>query len=101
MASPDDRLWDQVNEVLRDRAGWSVQESPTPGVRPYWALTSHGKVDLSVFVDGGAVHLYEEETDREVRFGTAEELGAWLDRDQAAQPRGARSEPPRHLLEWN
>ncbi len=101
MASRDEQLWDQVNEVLRDRPGWSVQESPTPGIGPYWALTSHGKVDFSVFVDGAAAHLYEEETDREVQFGTAEELGAWLDGNRPASLPGATPEPRHHYLEWN
>lgn len=101
MASRDEQLWDQVNDVLRHRSGWSVQDSPTPGVGPYWAHISHGEVDLSVFVDGSGAHLYEEETDREVRFGTAEELGAWLDGNRAAVPPGATPEPSHRRLDWN
>ena len=100
MASDED-LWDQVNEVLLDRPGWRIEESPTPGVGPYWAFTSHGRVELSVFVDGAAVHLYEEETDRELRFGTAGELAAWLEGNQRAAPPGESQERRHHTLEWN
>ena len=82
MSSRDDQLWGEVSEALRHRQGWSVQESPTPGAGPYWAFSPHWKVDFSVFVDGAALHLYEEETDREVRFETVEELTTWLDGKQ-------------------
>ena len=66
MASHDDQLWNEVNGILKVRPGWSVQESPTPGVGPYWAFMSQGRVDRSIFIDGAAVHLYEEDADREV-----------------------------------
>ncbi len=100
MASGDTQLWDEVNEVLEARQGWSVQDSPTPGVGPYWAFISHGKVDLSVFVDHAAVHLYEEDTDREVLFDTVGELTAWLDADRNPGPAREDPDSPGGLLRW-
>ena len=100
VSSRDDELWEQVNAVLERRPGWSVQESPTPGVGPYWAFMSHGKVDLSVFIDGAAVHLYEEDTDRDVRFENVDELTAWLDSMAATGAPRAKPDAPRRRLHW-
>jgi hypothetical protein len=98
MASHDDQLWNEVNGILEARPGWSVQESPTPGVGPYWAFTSHGTVERSIFIDGAAVHLYEEDTDREVRFDTTGELVAWLDANRTLGP--APTTPKSDPLHW-
>ena len=98
--SRDDKLWNEVNDLLGSRPGWSVQESPTPGVGPYWAFMSQGRVDRSVFIDGGAAHLYEEDTDREVRFETAEELVTWLDADRTIGP-STPTPKPSDPLHWS
>jgi hypothetical protein len=92
VASRNDELWEQVSAVLAERPGWTVQDSPTPGVDPLWAFSPHIKVDYSVCIEGGLLHVYEEKTDREVQFGTVEELTAWLDANPAtARTPGAPS----------
>ncbi|MBV8461953.1 MAG: hypothetical protein JO368_01570 [Acidimicrobiales bacterium] len=89
-----------MSEILGNRPGWSVQDSPTPGVEPYWALlSSFGSTGLAVYVEGKTAHLYEEETDRDVTFGSAEELATWLDENRHATD--TTPEPPHHILKWN
>jgi hypothetical protein len=100
VASRDDQLWKELSGLLRNQPGWSVQASPTPGVGPNWTFSSHGKVDFSVFTDGGALHLYEEETDRDLPFDTVEDLMAWLNANKAFALRESPPESRQPFLRW-
>lgn len=74
----DDDLWQQVDRLLQRRPGWSFQAMPTPGAPPAWCFGAGRERDLSVTVEGGAVHVYVVEADLEVELSTGDELATWL-----------------------
>ena len=100
MASHDDQLWNEVSDLLGDRPGWSIQDSPTPGVEPNWAFVSRGKVVVSVFVEGGSLHFYEEKSDLEREFGTVAELTTWVRANRPNVLTEASDEARQPLLRW-
>lgn len=100
MASRDEQLWEQVSEALGRRPAWSVQDSPTPGVDPLWAFSPHVKVEFSVYVDAGALVLYEEKTDREQRFDTVEALEACLQANEATAVKGGPPPTRQPRMRW-
>jgi hypothetical protein len=101
VGSRDDKLWVEVSDLLRSRHGWSIQDSPTPGADANWAFASHGRVDFSVFTDGGLLHFYEEKTDRELQFETVEALTAWLEANKPVAMRERHQEERPSFLRWN
>ena len=98
MASIDERLWAELSELLQDKEGWSVQDAPTPGAPPVWTRSPRGRVDYSVGVADGALYLYEEKTDEEVRFETVENLAAGLNSNEATALKTTSQRQP--LMRW-
>jgi hypothetical protein len=78
--------------LLGGRPGWRLEPSPTPGAGSLWCFVVNGKIEFSVSVDRGAIHLYVMETDREVVFPDADAMMAWLrsNRAEAAREHAAR-----------
>jgi hypothetical protein len=73
--------------LLGGRPGWRLEPSPTPGTPSMWCFVVNGKIEFSASVDGGAIHLYVMETDREIVFPDGDAMMAWLrsNRAEAAQ----------------
>lgn len=76
-------LFTQVGRALERRPGWHYEPSPTPGAEPAWCLDPGGEIVLAVNVINGAVCLYVPSHDREIWLRDAEELSAWVDRNEA------------------
>ena len=74
-------------ELLGGRPGWRLEPQSTPGAPPLWCFVFNGKIEYSVSVDRGTIHLYVMDTDQEIVFANADELMAWLrsNRAEAAQ----------------
>ncbi|HLN17167.1 MAG TPA: hypothetical protein VK277_10515 [Acidimicrobiales bacterium] len=88
MASRDDALWDELGRTFKQRPGWGLQPSSTPGAPPAWCFGKGGENDLMVSVDSGRVYVYVMETDRDFLFDTVEDLTRWLDANEAAALQG-------------
>ena len=93
-------------ELLGGRPGWRLEPRSTPGAGPLWCFVFNGKIEYSVTVDRGIIHLYVMDTDQEIVFADADELMAWLrsNRAEAAQEpvrtrRGKGTPPPVHRVE--
>lgn len=98
--SGDDELWSELSQALGQRPGWSVQDSPTPGVGPNWSFAPRGKVDFSVFIDNGRIYLNEEKTDREIQFEAVETLTTALDANPATAVRPGQGETRQPFMRW-
>jgi hypothetical protein len=83
MASRDDVLTREVEEMLRAREHWSLQPSSSPGMPSQWCLLSGHEVELSVTVEEGAVVVYVMDRNAEIHFQDVATLGAWLDADES------------------
>lgn len=77
----------EFGELLGGRPGWRLEPRSTPGAGPLWCFVFNGKIEYSVAVDGGSIHLYVMDTDREIVFPDGDSLMAWLrtNRAEAAQ----------------
>ena len=78
----------------------------TPGATPLWCFVFGGKIEFSVTVEGGSIHLYVMDTDKEIVFADADGLTAWLRTNRAAAlqdptERPSRKSRFRKLTEWN
>jgi hypothetical protein len=93
-------------ELLGGRPGWRLEPLSTPGAEPLWCFVSNGKIEYSVAVDRGIIHLYVMDTDQEIVFADADELMAWLrsNRAEAAQEPVARPTGKarrRRFMDWS
>ena len=93
-------------ELLGGRPGWRLEPRSTPGAGPLWCFVFNGKIEYSVTVDRGIIHLYVMDTDQEIVFADADELMAWLrsNRAEAAQEPAARvpGKPRRRrFMDWS
>jgi hypothetical protein len=79
-----------ILDVLVGRPGWRLEPRSTPGASALWCFVFNGRIEFSVSVDAGSVHLYVMDTDQEIVFDDAEELMAWL---RVHRPE-AQLEPP-------
>ena len=61
-------------ELLGGRPGWRLEPRSTPGAGPLWCFVFNGKIEYSVTVDRGIIHLYVMDTDQEIVFADADEL---------------------------
>jgi hypothetical protein len=100
VASREKQLWREVSDLLGHMSGWSVQDSPTPGVDPVWCFATHGRVEYSVSTEGGALHFYEEKTDGEVQFESVEALTDWLTQHRPATLEPRQNEARQPLMRW-
>ena len=95
-----------ILDLLGGRPGWRLEPRSTPGTTPLWCFVVNGKIEFSVTADGGSIHLYVMDTDRELVFPDADALMAWFraNRAEAAQeptervPLKARG---RRFMEWS
>ena len=76
------------------------------GAGPLWCFVFNGKIEYSVAVDRGIIHLYVMETDQEIVFADSDELMGWLrsNRAEAAQEPAAHvpAKPRlRRFMEWS
>ena len=94
-------------DLLGGRPGWRLEPRSTPGASPLWCFVFGGKIEFSVTVEGGSIHLYVMETDEEIVFKDADELTTWLrtHRAEALQEPASRSPAGksrfRKLFEWS
>jgi len=106
MNDPTGSLHDEFVELLGGRPGWRLEPSSTPGAPPLWCFVFDGKIEFSVTVDGGSVHLYVMDTDREIEFKDSDEFMTWLrtHRREAVQepaPRPTGGSRFRKFFEWS
>jgi hypothetical protein len=95
-----------VEELLGLRPGWRLEPRATPGAGPLWCFVVNGKIEFSVTVEGGSIHLYVMDTDQELVFRDADALMAWfrVNRAEAAQepaPRVPLKSRGRRFMEWS
>jgi hypothetical protein len=93
-------------KLLGGRPGWRLEPRSTPGAGPLWCFVVNGKIEFSVVVDRGIIHLYVMDTDREIVFADEDELMAWLrsNRAEAAQEPVARvtgKQRRRRFMDWS
>jgi hypothetical protein len=106
MSSHGDRILQEFVAYFEGRPGWRLEPSTSPGAPPLWCFVAGGKVECSVTVAGGAIRLYEMETDREVVFADVAALTAWLQVHRAAaleeapSPAAIRAKR-RRFFEWS
>jgi hypothetical protein len=95
-------------DLLVGRPGWRLEPRSTPGTTPLWCFVVNGKIEFSVTVDAGSLHLYVMETDQEIIFTDADALMAWLraNRAEAALDQEQPGQGPkrksrfRRITEW-
>jgi hypothetical protein len=73
----------ELLDLLLGRPGWRLEPRSTPGATPLWCFVDNGKIEFSVTVDAGSVHLYVMETDQEIVFDDGDALMAWLRANRA------------------
>ena len=95
----------ELVDLLVGRPGWRLEPRSTPGASPLWCFVFGGKIEFSVTIEGGSIHLYVMDTDQEIVFKDADALMAWLrnNRVEAAQEsvsRPTRRSRFRKMTEW-
>ena len=93
-------------ELFGLRPGWRLEPRSTPGAGPLWCFVVNGKIEFSVTVEGGSIHLYVMETDQEIVFPDADALMAWLRDNRAEAAREPAERVPwkargRRFMQWN
>jgi hypothetical protein len=83
MTLDDDRLWDQVHQVMGPRRGWALEPQSSPGSPALWCLSSEWGYQLSVGVEGAAISIYLVDHDEELLLSGPDALVAWLDANEA------------------
>jgi hypothetical protein len=100
---------DPINEfldVLVGRPGWRLEPLSSPGSTALWCFVFNGKIEYSVTVEDGAIHLYVMETDQEIVFADADALMGWLraNRIEAVRepvPPGTRKRRFKRFTDWS
>jgi hypothetical protein len=92
---PSDQTRKEIARLLRRRPGWRFQATSTPGAPLVWCFGSGGAVELSVTVEGQAIHIHLSATDQDIEVGDTDELAQWLKTHVA----GALQEPKSRLVD--
>jgi hypothetical protein len=105
MQSGGELSTNDILELLVGRPGWRLEPRSTPGTTPLWCFVFNGKIEFSVTVDDGTIHLYVMETDQEIIFKNADGLMAWLRANRAEavlepQPPGTKKSRFRRITQW-
>ena len=94
-----------IRDLLVGRPGWRLEPRSTPGTTPLWCFVCNGKIEFSVTVDDGSIHLYLMETDQEIIFKDADGLMAWLRENRVEavldpQPAATKKSRLRKFTDW-
>jgi hypothetical protein len=73
-----EKLWKEVDELLRRRPGWTFQAMSAPGAPPAWCFAPEHEALLSVTVERSSICVSALSTDQDVRVTSGLELEAWL-----------------------
>lgn len=82
---------EQLEELLRGRAGWRLEALATPGSPPSWCFFVDKRIELSLLVGAGGLELYVTADDEDVDLESVEALVSWLGmhKPEALGPRRA------------
>ena len=83
MATRDGGLESGIRDLLGSRPGWRLEPQATPGLPPQWCFGPGGRTRLAVGVGDGAVSLYLEDLDRDLRLPDVATLAGWLDANES------------------
>ncbi len=105
MARRADQPRTHLADLFGDRPGWRLEPRTTPGASPLWCYVDAGQIELSVTAERDGVHLFVMDDDRELLFGDAKGLEAWLRAHKGesldeAPPSPAGKERFRKFFEW-
>jgi hypothetical protein len=95
MPEPSGPSTNELVDLLGGRPGWRLEPRSTPGATPLWCFVFAGKIEFSVTVDGGSIHLYVMDTDQEIVFRDADGLMSWLRSNRAEALREPQARPTR------
>jgi hypothetical protein len=91
--------------LLEGRPGWRLEPRTTPGASPAWCFVDEGAIEFSASVEGGVIHMYVMETDKELIFRNTDEMTRWLNEHRPHAMQEASTRPDgktriRKLFQW-